>query len=190
MAKDLKEKKAPTIRRSAKAKWLLVNEICDSYKTGKYSIVSCCNNATVPERTFQHWIGMSRKEREKPKSKQRELIAELASIYDKAKAEAQRAYYSDLRENAKRSLHKLVEGFQVTETKTTYYPPDKPGGERKIKEVTETVKNILPSSTAVIFALTNVDSENFKHRNQMPVGGGGSVEPNKIKLPDGTEIDV
>jgi hypothetical protein len=177
------------IRRSAKTKWLLTHEICDNYKKGKYSIESCCKNSSVPERTFQHWISTSRKEKKKPKSKQRELIAELATIYDKAKSEAQRAYYNDLRENAKRSLHKLVEGFQVTERKTTYHPADE-DGERRVKEIVETVKNILPSATAVIFALTNVDANNFKHRNQIPPDAGGTVEGNKIKLPDGTEIDV
>lgn len=59
------------------------------------------------------------------------------------------------------SLYKRANGFTNTETKRTVKK-----GDTKQKEVTRTVKYIPPSETAIIFALCNLDPENWKRHDK------------------------
>jgi hypothetical protein len=169
-------------------------EFCTLYETGDYSVAAVCGQLALPERTFYNWLKESKAELEK-KEAERSPVAELAVLFNKAKEQAARKYYRELKRKAKTSLEKLVEGFEVEETKTVFLPTvkeDGTPGQPRVKELVKLKKQILPHTTAVIFALTNTDPGNFKHTNQLNVSGEleHTHEVHTIKLPDGTEIPV
>lgn len=63
---------------------------------------------------------------------------------------------------AKRSLLKRIRGYDVLETKITYDKKLNEKGEPVVKERVETKKHVPGDTTAIIFALTNRDPENWK----------------------------
>lgn len=69
---------------------------------------------------------------------------------------------NEILQSAKKSLRVLIEGQEYEETQTEY-ENDGNGQPRIKKQITKT-KKILPSTTAVIFALCNRDPEHWKNR--------------------------
>jgi len=98
------EKVKRTTKRTTEDKIEIVNRICDLYKTGDYTIESCCNEVGIGIRTFKDWC---------------ENSAEITDLYKKSK-ELHGKYRRDgIKEKATNALEKLLESYWVIETETT-----------------------------------------------------------------------
>lgn len=117
----------------------LVDKICELIEQDTYTIEEICKNVGIVESTFYEWKATKEEFSEAIKKAEKKRMEKLAV-------------------EARNSLRKLVCGFEVVNTKI------KKGKDGNvIEEVIET-KNIEPNTGAVIFALTNADSENFKNK--------------------------
>jgi hypothetical protein len=88
------------------------------------------------------------------------------NLYKKQKSELSEALKDgkdDLIRELKESLYKRAMGHEVEETKT-YIEKDDSGKEKKKVEKT---KRMIHSDTCLIFALKNLDPENFKDRREL-----------------------
>lgn len=71
--------------------------------------------------------------------------------------------------DAKKSLKTLICGLEYDETKTEYENDGK--GNARIRKQTVVTKRIMPSPTAVIFALCNRDPEHWQNRVAQDITG-------------------
>lgn len=78
--------------------------------------------------------------------------------------------------DAKKSLKTLICGLEYEEVKTEYEQNPKDPTQPRIKKQTRTTKRIMPSATAVIFALCNRDPEHWQNRISQDVNGKLNVE--------------
>jgi len=139
-----------------KEKIEVAGRICEQYATGLYTLESCCEAEGITYRTLRNWA---------------EKISEISGSLKKAKIEADESSRQDLREKARQGLRLKVTGHEVTEKRTFY---DEEGN---VTKIIETTKYIPPSDTAIIFALTNADPDNFKHLRAVEVTGEVDEEP-------------
>lgn len=102
--------------------------------------------------------------------------AEFSEAVKRAKAAFEEWQMVGILEDAKKSLKTLICGQEYDEVKTEYernpLDPDTP----RIKKQTRITKRILPSPTAVIFALCNRDPEHWQNRVSQDVNGKLDVE--------------
>lgn len=73
---------------------------------------------------------------------------------------AAREYLDKINIEAKKSLSKLVKGYDYEEIKTIYVAGA--DGEPVIAQKTVIKKHVPPNATAVTYALSNLDPENFE----------------------------
>lgn len=136
----------------AKYSKALVKEICDLLATGEFTIADTCKKLGIVKDTFYRWI--------KEKSDFSDAI--------KAAEEKRRSSFAEM---AKSGLAKLLDVHEYEEV-TTEYENDKEG-RPVIKKQKRVKKKVMPSAPAVIFALTNLDSDNFKNRQQTDLTNKG-----------------
>ncbi len=148
----------------------IAKRICENYALGTYTLLSCCEREGISDNTLRTWVNE---------------ISEISVSFKEAQVVADSQYKKELKEKAKTALTKLIEGFESVETYQEGTPDKK--GKIITTKVTTKKRFIGPNPTAVIFALTNVDSENFKHKNEtsgtLAVTGKIQVE-NVAKLTD------
>lgn len=89
-------------------------------------------------------------------------------------ARARERFDEQLVKEAKNSLRKLVNGYEVEE-KTTVYQNDK-DGKPKIKEQKVVKKHIQPNPNSVEFALTNKAPDEYKNRQSTELTGKGGKD--------------
>lgn len=111
------------------------------------SRATACKLAGISDDSFGRWLADN---------------AEFAAVVKNAEAEYRNWEHNEILASAKKSLRVLIEGQEYEETKTEYENDGK--GQPRIKRQTTTTKKILPSATAVIFALCNRDPDNWKNR--------------------------
>lgn len=128
----------------------LVRKILDYLEEDKYSYSQICRKVGITYPTFARW----RSEKE-----------EFREAIELAEETCRQNYAIE----AKKSLKKKIKGYHETETRTVKRPDGE--GELKVVEVTETRKHIPPDTTAIIFALTNTDPQNWKNRHSAEVTG-------------------
>lgn len=92
--------------------------------------------------------------------------------------EAKETWKHEVKDKAFTGLMKLVQGYDVEEKHTEYVPNAQ--GKPIINKQKVFVKHIPPNPSAVIFALTNLDPENWKNRQDVD---------NKLQL-DGVTINI
>lgn len=110
--------------------------------------------AGIDDESFSRW--MKRGGQGEP------VFAEFAEAVKSGEDEFRRWEQNEILQSAKKSLRVLIEGQEYEETQTEY-ENDGNGQPRIKKQITKT-KKILPSTTAVIFALCNRDPEHWKNR--------------------------
>lgn len=120
----------------------IVNKICNLLATGDHRIIDVCKQVGISETTFYEW-----------KESKKEFSEALK------KAEEQRL--SQFKDMARSGLAKILDVYEYEEVHTEYKTDDK--GAQVIKSKKVVTKKVMPNSTAVIFALCNRDSENFKN---------------------------
>lgn len=107
--------------------------------------------------------------------------SEFSDAIKKAEAEYNEWYNATIVQDAKRSLRDLVLGFDYTEIKTeSGIGKD---GKTIVTKTTKTTKHVAPNPTAIIFALTNRDPENWKNRQTNEITGN-------LKTESETKVDL
>lgn len=134
----------------------LVEEICKLIITDSYTYEEICSMVKIRQSTFYKWK------------------AEKVEFSDAIKA-AQKERDEIFVVAARKSLRKLVEGYSVDEIKVVTVDSGKTDANGnpipKIKEQTKTNKHYKPDTAAVIFTLANLDSDNFKNKQQSELVG-------------------
>ena len=136
----------------------IVKQIAGLIKSDTYTIAEICHIVGIAPKTYYLWL------QNKP---------EFAEAVERAKDERMQA----LVVAARRSLMKRITGYDTEET-VTVIVPDKNGGKDengktkgRVKETKRVMKHIQPDTMAIIFALTNGDSENFKNKHSVEATG-------------------
>lgn len=125
-----------------------VNVILDSIRSGD-SIKVAAARGGINLDTFYTW------QKEK---------AEFSEAVKEARREFENWEMEGILKDAQKSLKRLICGEEYDETKTEYEQDPRNPSQPRIKKQTVTHKKILPSPTAVIFALVNRDPEHWKNR--------------------------
>lgn len=124
----------------------VVNIIRESLAQGD-SRQLACKKAGISDETLAIWM--------------RDNL-EFLAVVKNAEDEFRNWEHTQLLASAKKSLRVLIEGQEYDETITEY--ENDGNGQPRIKRQTTKTKKVLPSATAVIFALVNRDPENWKNR--------------------------
>lgn len=141
-----------------------VQQICDLYESQSATIESCCKAVGISYRVFRLWCTKN---------------SDFAEMYKKARERQDLAYWEDvIRPKAKKSLLRLIEGEEFTETKeesgTTSFGP--------IEKTVTTTKVILPNATAVIFAMKGEYKDRFSERQEITGRDGKDLPPSIITV--------
>ena len=133
-----------------------VEKIVGLIKSDTYTIAEICRQVGITPKTYHQWVND---------------YPEFAEAVEGAKEERMQAMVIE----AKKSLMKKIQGYEVTETKVVTVPgngKDERGNPKPvIKEQTTTKKHIQPDTAAIIFTLTNGDPEHWRNRQSTEVTG-------------------
>lgn len=148
----------------------IVKQICELISTDSYTIAEICEKVGIVKDTYYQWLNNK------------------ADFSDAIK-KAQNNFKDLIASEAKKSLVKMIKGYTIQEKKITTVDTGKKDDNGKpiikVKEHTVTDKHYQPVPAAVIFALTNVDSENWKNRQNSELTGVGGKDliPARILTP-------
>ena len=133
-----------------------VDKIVGLVKSDTYTIAEVCRQVGITPKTYHAWIND---------------YPDFADAIEQAKEERMQLMVIE----AKKSLMKKIQGYDVTETKVVTIPgskKDEKGNPKPIiKEQTTTKKHIQPDTAAIIFTLTNGDPEHWRTRHSTEVTG-------------------
>ena len=133
-----------------------VERIVGLIKSDTYTIAEICRQVGITPKTYHQWVND---------------YPDFADAIEQAKDERMQAMVIE----AKKSLMKKIQGYDVTETKVVTVPgtkKDKKGNPKPIiKEQTTTKKHIQADTAAIIFTLTNGDPEHWRNRQTTEVTG-------------------
>lgn len=115
----------------------ILNEVQKKYPTKE----SLCKKFGITVQTLNNWL--------------RDDIA-----FKKQYRDAEKTYLEKLAPPARKSLEKLVKGYDYEETRTIYGAGS--DGKPVIMQQTVTTKHVSPSVAAVTYVLNNIDPENFE----------------------------
>lgn len=133
-----------------------VEKIVGLIKSDTYTIAEICRQVGITPKTYHQWVND---------------YPDFADAIEQAKDERMQAMVIE----AKKSLMKKIQGYDVMETKVVTVPgtkKDEKGNPKPIiKEQTTTKKHIQPDTAAIIFTLTNGDPEHWRNRQSTEVTG-------------------
>lgn len=133
-----------------------VEKIVGLVKSDTYTIAEICRQVGITPKTYHAWIND---------------YPDFADAVERARDERLQMMVIE----AKKSLIKKIQGYEVTETKVITAPgnkKDEKGNPKPIiKEQTTTKKHIQPDTAAIIFTLTNGDPEHWRNRQSTEVTG-------------------
>lgn len=133
-----------------------VEKIVGLIKSDTYTIAEICRQVGITPKTYHQWVND---------------YPDYADAIEQAKDERMQAMVIE----AKKSLMKKIQGYDVTETKVVTVPgtkKDEKGNPKPIiKEQTTTKKHIQADTAAIIFTLTNGDPEHWRNRQTTEVTG-------------------
>lgn len=133
-----------------------VERIVGLIKSDTYTIAEICRQVGITPKTYHQWVND---------------YPDFADVIEQANDERMQAMVIE----AKKSLMKKIQGYDVTETKVVTVPgtkKDEKGNPKPIiKEQTTTKKHIQADTAAIIFTLTNGDPEHWRNRQTTEVTG-------------------
>ena len=133
-----------------------VERIVGLIKSDTYTIAEICRQVGITPKTYHQWVND---------------YPDFADAIEQAKDERMQAMVIE----AKKSLMKKIQGYDVKETKVVTVPgtkKDEKGNPKPIiKEQTTTKKHIQADTAAIIFTLTNGDPEHWRNRQTTEVTG-------------------
>ncbi len=146
----------------------LVNKILDDYRTGQFTIDSCCKTHGISYRSFQNWC---------------EINSEFASLFKEAKKKSFNAGRDWLKEKVLNAMQQLITGFWIEEPEeeTTTIKNKKGEVVQTITRVKKKKKYFAPTTAAVIYSLKNLDPENW---NKAEPTIGADEPPQAWKIGD------
>lgn len=145
-------------------------KILDLIRKDSYSVTELCRVCGINRTTYYDWIANDPK-----------FAADVKAAKDE--------FLNSILADAKVSLRKLVQGYTAEETTIVTIPSDRidinGNPIPQIKEQKVVKKHIQPNTGAVIFALTNLESESWKNRQDFIGKVETKVEGLNVKdLPD------
>ncbi len=133
-----------------------VDKIVGLVKSDTYTIAEICHQVGITPKTYHQWVND---------------YPDFADAIEQAKEERMQFFVQE----AKKSLLKKIQGYEVTETKVVTIPgkkKDERGNPKpEIKEQTTTKKHIQADTVAIIFTLTNGDPDHWRNRQSTEVTG-------------------
>ena len=133
-----------------------VEKIVGLVKSDTFTIAEICRQVGITPKTFHQW---------------RNDYPDFAEAIEGAHEERMQLFVQE----AKKSLMKKIQGYDVTETKVVTIPgkqKDESGKPKPvIKEQTTTKKHIQADTAAIIFTLTNGDPDHWRNRQSTEVTG-------------------
>mgnify|MGYP000103453826 CR=1 FL=1 len=134
----------------------VVERIVGLVKSDTYTIAEICQQVGISPATFHRW---------------QEEHEDFAIAIEEARESRMQFFVQE----AKKSLLKKIQGYEVTESKVVTIPGKEKDANGKpkpiIKEQTTTKKHIQPDTAAVIFTLTNGDPTRWRNRQTTEVTG-------------------
>ncbi len=134
----------------------IVQQIIALTKADTYTITEICRQVGIATKTYHQWIND---------------YPDFASAIEEAKDERLQQFVNE----AKKSLLKKIQGYEVVETKVVTVPgkeKDEKGTPKPIiKEQTSTKKHVQPDTAAIIFTLTNGDPQRWRNRQFTEITG-------------------
>lgn len=133
-----------------------VDKIVGLVKSDTYTIAEICRQVGITPKTYHQWVND---------------YPDFADAIEQAKEERMQFFVQE----AKKSLLKKIQGYEVAETKVVTIPgkkKDERGNPKpEIKEQTTTKKHIQADTAAIIFTLTNGDPDHWRNRQSTEVTG-------------------
>ena len=130
----------------------VVEKIVGLVKSDTYTIAEICQQVGISQATFHRW---------------QEEHEDFAIAIEEARESRMQFFVQE----AKKSLLKKIQGYEVTETKVVTVPTKGDPAKPTIKEQTTQKKHIQPDTAAVIFTLTNGDPTRWRNRQTTEVTG-------------------
>lgn len=136
----------------------IVDKICSLIREDSYTIAEICQQVGISEAIYFRW-----------KNDKVEFFESIKKAED--------ARLQLFVTEAKKSLLKKIQGYDVEETRTVYLKPakddttDEKEAKKKLKVKEQTVikKHIQADTAAIIFTLTNGDPDNWKNRQNSDI---------------------
>lgn len=145
-------------QRTTKEKIALSKKICDDYGSNNVTIDSVCEQHGISGRTFLLWC---------------DAITEVSELYKIAKEKNSKVHKIAMREKALNGLQRFLTGWNVEESETEEIKNGK--GKVVMTKTKKKNKFIPPSTTAVIFALKNIDPTQWNEDVTIDFGGEKQV---------------
>ena len=138
----------------------MVAKIVGLLKSDTYTIAEICRQVGISTQTYHEWVNTRE---------------DFALAVEEAREELMQSMVIE----AKKSLRKKIQGYDVTETRTVAIPgketKDAKGnviqGKPRIKEQITTKKHVAADTAAIIFTLTNADPDHWRNRQSTEVTG-------------------
>lgn len=144
----------------------LVDRICELFATGEHSVADVCAQVGLAKSTFHKW-------------------KEEKSDFSDALKKAEALRLSAFKQMARSGLAKLLDVYEHDEMSRSF-SVDK-NGKRRIKFEKVTRRKVMPNATAVIFALKNLDPENFQDKQEVEHKGEIGVSWHETRTYEGGE---
>ena len=135
----------------------VVEQIVGLIKSDTYTIAEICGQVGISLSTYHRW---------------KDEYEEFSTAIEEAH-EARMQFFV---QEAKKSLLKKIQGYEVTETKVVTVPTKGDPSKPTIKEQTTQKKHIQPDTAAIIFTLANGDPLRWRNRQTMEVVGKDGKE--------------
>ena len=154
----------------------IVEQIVGLVKSDTYTIAEICRQVGINPKTYHQWIND---------------YPDFAFEVEQAKDERMQMMVIE----AKKSLLKKIQGYDVMETKVVTIP-GKMGKDEKgtpkpvIKEQTTTKKHIQPDTAAIIFTLTNGDPDHWRNRQSTELTGKDGKDLFAEKTDEELDADI
>lgn len=133
-----------------------VDKIVGLVKSDTYTIAEVCRQVGISSKTYHQWVND---------------YPDFADAIEMARQERMQFFVQE----AKKSLLKKIQGYEVTESKVVTIPGKEKDANGKpkpiIKEQTTTKKHIQADTAAIIFTLTNGDPDHWRNRQTTEVTG-------------------
>jgi ACT domain-containing protein len=139
----------------------LVERICTLFATGEHSVADVCKQVGLAESTFYKW-------------------KEEKSEFSESLKKAEDLRLSAFKRMARSGLAKMLDVYDYDEMSRSYSVDKK--GNRRIRFEKATRRKVMPNATAVIFALKNLDPENFKEKQEIESHNKVEVMTMKVEI--------
>jgi len=145
----------------------IVKHICELVSRDEYTVSEICSIVGIGESTWFDWM---------------KLKPEFSESVQKAKDKLVEKRLAE----CKKSLYKMITGYEVKESVTEYVNVN---GKPTPKSIRETTKHVLPSLGAIIHYQTNMDPEHWANKQRTEITGKDGA-PITTQLPKLSEEDI